>query len=218
MVEPGRSETLEWRMPELDNMPIAEIGLRVQGQQGSTLYLDSLDWQGAPTVTFSRPANERAMARRAWMNGVDEWNDRWAVDFQISQNHGTGLISQGTEEWADYTARARVRIPLATSAGLAARVGGLRRYYAITLCDDGTARLVKARDGVTTLAESAFAWEIDRDYDLELTVAGNRIRASIDGQLVLDATDDDRPLKGGGIGLVAQDGTLVSGPVEVAAG
>ncbi|HVL23909.1 MAG TPA: hypothetical protein VM450_07485 [Thermomicrobiales bacterium] len=156
------------------------------------------------------------MRRRAWVNGVDEWSDRWPVDFQISQNHGTGLISQGTEEWRDYTARARVRIPLATSAGLAARIGGLRRYYAVVLSDDGTARLVRARNGVETLAERAFAWEVERDYDLELTVVGDRIRAIVDGEVILEATDD-RPLTGGGVGLVAQDGTLVSGPVSVTA-
>jgi len=69
---------------------------------------------------------------------------------------------------------------------------------------------------VETLAERAFAWEVERDYDLELTVVGDRIRAIVDGEVILEATDD-RPLPGGGVGLVAQDGTLVSGPVSVTA-
>lgn len=214
---PGEQATLSWRVPDLQGAPVAEFGLRVEGPAGAAVLVDALDWRGAPTVTFTRPGRAGGMARRAWVNGVDEWNDRWLSDFQVSQNHGRGLISQGTEEWDDYAVSARIEIPLAEAAGLAARVGGLRRYYAITLCNDGVARLVRARGDITTMAERQFAWEPDRAYDLSLTVRGNRLRATIDGEVVLEATDDDRPYLGGGVGLVAQEGTIVSGPITVMA-
>ncbi len=95
------------------------------------------------------------------------------------------------------------------------RVQGLRRYYALLLCDDGTARLVKALDGEATLAQQPFAWEFGRPYALGIQVEGNRLQAYIDGQLVFDATDDQRPLDGGGVALVCAEGRLATDAVEV---
>src|SRR3712207_7033614 len=64
------------------------------------------------------------------------------------------------------------------SAGIGARVQGLRRYYALLLCRGGTIRLVKAADGTTVLAEHDFAWEFFRTYGLALEVVGSRDRKS----------------------------------------
>ncbi|HVL23910.1 MAG TPA: ADP-ribosylglycohydrolase family protein [Thermomicrobiales bacterium] len=48
---PGEAAEIAWEVPDLDGAPVAEIGLRIGGAEGSTVYLDALDWRGAPTVT-----------------------------------------------------------------------------------------------------------------------------------------------------------------------
>ncbi|CAA9548646.1 MAG: CBM66 [uncultured Thermomicrobiales bacterium] len=218
-LEPGATSELVWPVGEMGGQPIAQVGIEVGRSDGSagdrSIYLDYLDWDGAPDVTFHRPADDGTMWRRAWMDGVDDFRARWPEPYRIVKNHGTGLISQGTAEWVDYRADAKVKVYLAPSGGLAVRVGGLRRYYALTLCDDGHVRLVKAMDGETTLAEVAFAWEFDRWYELAVEVTGSRIRGWIDGEQVLDASDGDQPLTGGGVGLVVTEGCLGSEAVRV---
>ena len=126
------------------------------------------------------------------------------------------------------------------AAGIAARVQGMRRYYALLLCSDGvdghpTARLVKALDGNTVLAETDFAWEFDEKHDLSLEVvdahevdahevdahhmdahqSSTRLRAWIDGQPVFEARDADRTLSGGGVALVCEEGRTATEIVTV---
>src|SRR5690606_25987459 len=121
-----------WTIPELDSRPIASLGLAVRGGEGATVLVDSIDWKGAPSTTFSTPGNGNTMWRRAWVDGVQAWSSHWNTNpFTVSQNEGTGLISQGTEDWTDYEVSADVTIPLGASAGLAARIGGMRRYLAL---------------------------------------------------------------------------------------
>jgi hypothetical protein len=155
------------------------------------------------------------MWRRAWVDGVDQFEGRWPEPYRISQNSGTGLISQGTADWIDYQVTADVTIMLAREGGIAARVGGMRRWYALLLCDDGTARLIKVREERMLLAEQSFAWELDRSYRLSLIVQGNRITGEIDGQQIFDVVDDNNPLSAGGVALIVTEGTLSSGPVRV---
>jgi hypothetical protein len=213
----GASYDFDWTIPELGGQPIGQVGLEVRSGKGTedTIYLDFMTWDGVPDVQFSRPEGRGSMWRRAWVNGVDQFEGRWPEPYRIVQNHGTGLLIQGTQEWTDYQVEAPVFVHLAKAAGVAARVGGLRRYYALLLCDDGKARLVKALDGNTILAETAFAWEVRRTYDLSLIVVGNRIEARIDGTSVFDVTDEDRPLTGGALALICEEGCLSSDTVSI---
>ena len=91
----------------------------------------------------------------------------------------------------------------------------MRRWYALMLCDDGVARLVKDREAITILAEHPIVVELDRRYRLSLTVRGNRIIGEIDGSTIADVVDDNDPLPAGGVGLIVTEGTLSSGAVRV---
>lgn len=213
-IQPGEESTLTWTIPALDNTPIQQIGLHVNGTAGDRLLLDRLGWSGAPNTTFRKGTGDGMMWREAWVDGVDIWEPRWPVDFQLSQDHGTGLIAQGTEEWTDYTVSATVRSPLAASGGIAARIGGMRRYYALVLAHGGTLQLVKCVNQPEVLAEVPFAWKVDRDYEMSLTVEGASLRGRVD-EVTIEATDAERPLPGGSAGLVVTEGTVVSGPITV---
>lgn len=155
------------------------------------------------------------MWHRAWVNGVDRFEPHWPEPYRLIQNQGRGLLIQGTREWTDYEVSAPVRPHMVTSAGIGARVQGMRRYYALLLVRDGKARLVKALDGDAVLAETGFSWHFDATYELGLKVRGNRLRASIDGEEIFDVRDDDRPLTGGAVALVCEEGRVESESVRV---
>jgi ADP-ribosylglycohydrolase len=214
---PGRDAILTWRIPDLGGEPVAQVEIAVELAEAGAgaVYLDWLTWDGSPDVTLRKPDHRGTLWRRAWVDGVDQFEWRWPEPYRISQNHGTGLISQGTADWMDSRVSADVTVFLAKQAGIAARVGGLRRWYALLLCDDGMARLVKDREDVTTLAEQPFAWQLDRAYRLALTVRDNRITGAIDDQPVLEVVDDDEPLAAGGVSLIVTEGTLSSGAVRI---
>jgi hypothetical protein len=179
------------------------------------VYLDYVAWSGAPDVTLTRPADGGTMWRRAWVNGVDRFDEYSPEPYRLVQNSGTGLLVQGTREWTDYEVSAPVRPHMVTSAGIGARVQGMRRYYALLLVKGGKARLVKALDGDAVLAETGLSWHLDVTYELSLKVEGNRLRASIDGEEIFDVEDEDRPLTGGAVALVCEEGRTESEVVRV---
>ncbi len=215
---PGALADLAWTIPSTGGLPISAVGVEVASatRADGTVYLDSLTWDGAPDIVLANPGGEGVMWRRAWVNGVDQYDYWWPEAYRLVQNRGRGLLSQGTRTWTDYTVRAAITLHLATAAGLAARVQGMQRYYALLLTRDGTARLVKALDGDTVLAECPFAWTFGATYDFALTVRGTHIEAAIDGQVLFAVEDADRPLEGGGVALVVEEGRLMCEAVAVA--
>jgi ADP-ribosylglycohydrolase len=213
---PGTYHEFTWQIPDTGGEPIAEVGVEISGERGAdgALYLDYLTWSGAPHVTLTRPAGG-TMWRSAWVNGVDQC-ERWYPEaFRLMQNHGTGLLMHGSREWTDYRVSAVITPHMVKAAGIAARVQGMHRYYALLLGSDGKARLVKALDGITVLAEQDFAWRFGGSYELSLQVVGGHLEAAIDGRQLFAVDDVDHPLAGGGIALICEDGRMATDAVEV---
>jgi hypothetical protein len=217
MLAPGCDHEFTWTIPETDGAPIAEIGVELysEHQADGTVYLDYLTWDGTPNVVLKRPTHAGDMWRRAWVNGVDHYDARWPEAYRIAQNHGTGLLIQGTREWRNYRVRADVTPHLVTSCGIGARVQGMRRYYALLLCHDGKVRLVKALDGTTELGETELPWEYGQTYLLELQVQETRLQAWIDDKSLFDIEDPASPLDGGGIALICEAGRMACEAVTV---
>ncbi len=226
---PGSEETFIWTIDDLDGSPIAEVGVELSStkQAEGTAYLDYLTWSGTPDVVFKKPSfvgpAQRRLAgglssemwRNAWVNGVDHFDWWWTEPYRIIQDEGRGLLIQGTRDWTDYIADADVTPHMATSAGLAVRVQGMRRYYALLLCDDQKLRLIKALDGDTVLAEVDYTWRFGTSHNLRLAANGNRLTASVNGQQIFDVTDGSRPLSGGGVALVCEEGRTATNVVSV---
>lgn len=205
---PGADHVFAWTAPDLGGQPIAEVGIELSSRKRAdgVVYLDSLTWGGAPRVTFHRPAEKSDLWRRAWVDGTDHYDRWWPEAYRVVVNSGTGMLLTGAREWADYAVSSALTPHLCERFGVAARVQGMRRYYALLLCRDGQARLVRALDGERVLAEVDFAWEFGRAYAFELKVEGERIVGSIDGRVVADVRDP--ALSGGGIALVCTEGRV----------
>ena len=213
----GATHTFEWLIDHTGSAPIAEIGIEISHTQraAGTIYLDYLTWDGTPNVTFQRPDHRGEMWRAAWIDAVDQYNPWWPEAFRLAQNEGRGLLIQGTREWTDYQVSAAITPHLTKAAGLAARVQGLRRFYALLLCADQKVRLIKALDGDTVLAERDFAWQFGETHDLQLQVVGDQIWATVDDQQVFAVQDKERPLTGGSIALVCEEGRMATNAVTV---
>ena len=205
----------EWIIPNTHSQPIAEVGFECQGESG-IVYLDYLTWDGAPYVTLTRPfgSYERRepplVWRQAWVDAMDLWEGWWPEPYRLVQNEGRGLIMQGTREWMDYEVEAAITPWLMDAGGIAARVQGLKRFYALQLEKGNLVRLVKALDGDTILGEKEFEWENHSSYTLKMQVSGDRIKAWVDDQLQFDIVDEDKPLLGGGVAYVVDQGHIGS--------
>jgi hypothetical protein len=216
---PGRSQDLRWTVEDTGGEPISEVGIEICGQNGAsgTVYLDYLTWDGEPNLTLCKPKSGGSMWRKAWVEGLcglAGWSEE---DFRFIQSEGRGIVSTGTRDWRNYTVSAALTPHLAKAFGIAARVGGMRRYYALVLRDNRVAQLIKMLDQETVLAQREFAWEYTATCKLSLTVSGERITASINGESLFDLSDKDAAgaLAGGGIAFYCEEGRVASGPVTV---
>jgi hypothetical protein len=110
------------------------------------------------------------------------------------------IFITGNPEWSDYAIEAGVKLlSLNESAGVVFRYHTNRHYYAFVLADGKTVRLVrhdaielKLRvPGSTQLAEAPFPYQTTRYYRLRVENDGPKMRAYVDGKLVLEASDSD---------------------------
>jgi len=186
------------------------------GRADGTVLLDWLRWDGAPLVTLRRPKDPSDFWRKAWVNNVSFFSKNFPSAFRISQDRGSGIIVCGTREWTDYRLSSEVAVHLGSSAGLAARVQGLRRYYALQLEAGNRACLVKVRDDAcTVLAEAPCRWTFEEPITLALEVRGADI-TGFAGGATLHATDDSgAPFENGGVGLVIAEGAFSTDEIRV---
>jgi len=203
------SNSLTMEVPNLPG-PIFEVGLRLD--KDVTLELEYLKWAGTPEVVFERPSHKGAMWRRAWVDAVDELMSWWEM-FRLIQNQGLGMISQGTREWIDYSVSADVTPHLVSRAGVAARVQGLTRFYALLVTNDQKVQLVRRFHQETILAEAPFDWALGETLNMTLTVKGEHITGEINGAKVLEA--DDSKLDAGAIGLIVEEGRTATNRIQV---
>lgn len=213
----GADAELTWRIPATDGAPIFQIGLQLSATQRAdgVVYLDYLTWDGTPDTTLHQPAGDGTMWRRAWVNGVDLFDNRWGEPYRIVQNEGRGLLIHGTRDWRDYRVSATITPHLIKAGGIAAYVQGMRRYYALLLCNDGKARLIKALDGDTVLAEADVPLQFGHAYDLMLQISNGSIQGWIDQRLLFDVHDQDQLLDSGGVALVCEEGRLATHAVTI---
>lgn len=220
-LRPGETKSIEWIIPdEFDSQPIQSVGIALTSKEATftgKVILDSLGWTGVPRTVLQKPSSERPgqFWMRAWVKGVDglyPWKK-----LTIIQNHGEGIIIQGTRDWTDYRVTAAgFTVQLGQPAGVAIRVRGLNRYYALVFDGDGnTVSLVKALDEKRLVLDSAkFRWQLDVEYEVVIQASGAHIVGKIGGTEVELAVEDDQYC-GGGVGMIVTDGAVSAGPIKI---
>ncbi len=153
----------------------------------------------------------RGVPLEPWANPIIH-DDSWAVGDEEGRSyleqHGVNdrpeqynpLMITGDPEWADATVAAKVRpLSLEQFAGLVFRYHHNRHYYLFALQGGTRARLAVRLPLEKTfrvaewreLAAAPFAYDVTRYYALRVENDGARMRAFVDGSLVLEASDGE---------------------------
>jgi ADP-ribosylglycohydrolase len=214
-LEPGAEHTFSWRVPDMGGQPIATIGVQVRHVEDTparagTIYLDELTWDGPPDVAFIKPSPGGTMWRRAWVDGVDQYDRWWPETYRLVQNEGTGLLIQGAREWTDYRFEATVTPHMAAACGIGARVQGMRRYVALLLGrragGQPCVRLGTVIGEAAAWSEADFDWQLGESYQLRLEVEGRAVRGFVQGRQLLEILSLPPQLGGGGVALICEEG------------
>jgi ADP-ribosylglycohydrolase len=216
-LRPGVAQDFQWQIEDLDGAPIAQFGVEVTADSAvkGRLFIDYIDWTGTPATAFRRPKTDSKMWLRAWVNAVDHVGTRWASAFHLSQNRGTGLFIQGSRDWENYAVQSTIVADPAKSFGLAARVQGLSRYYALTLGPNRVLRLIRNYDGIHVLGEVPYDWSWSVRYRFKLAVTRSSIVGSVNGAELIFYDDSEKPLLDGGIALICEEGLITTDEVSV---
>ena len=216
-LQPGDDlpQLLEWTIPDtFESRPISEIGLVVSGH--GIIKLDSLGWTGEPNTTLRRPSGKRpdVFWSMSWIQSVTESHNVYHPQtLRVAQEAGEGMVSYGTREWKDYSLKIEDFIVMYGEAGVAIRIQGLNRYYAMMFRKSGTVELVKAHDEKrTVLASAKYDWALDDKHDVELKAVGARITGRV-GSVVVEA--EDSAWADGAMGCILISGALQTGVMEI---
>ncbi|KAL4752382.1 hypothetical protein BDW72DRAFT_211975 [Aspergillus terricola var. indicus] len=217
----GSLQSLSWTIPdETDGRPLQRVGLCIQstgdGPLNGTIWLDSLRWNGSPHLVLRRPSTQPGQAwRLSWISNVSKFHsDMSSHSLVLSQSHGEGIAVYGARDWTNYRILVpKLKVNMGAPVGVAVRVQGLNRYYALLLIEGRRVALVKAKDEQRmTLASVAFNWSWDGEYDFVLEADGTSIRGRVQG---VEITASDDQYSEGGIGLVVTEGAICVDSIEI---
>jgi hypothetical protein len=226
-LEPSRKGILLWRIPEIyKSQPIEAVGVSLDAVTGSvdgTIWLDRVHYGGEPQLVLKPPPTTVPwLLNMTWgasfVNGAD-WFQH-VGEFRVTQCRDEGIVIYGTRDWQNYKLHVKgFTIKVGQPAGVAFRVQGLNRYYAVKLIDGDRLAIVKARDEQRTrLATTDCAWEVGIRYDFWIAVFGHDIfgvvRMPGDNMCQLCARDDEYTT--GGVGLVVTEGTITADSIDIA--
>ncbi|XXH02040.1 hypothetical protein Hte_008405 [Hypoxylon texense] len=235
---PGKSKVLEDIVPtSLGGRPVQSVGVTISNGSAEkldgTIWLDSLGWTGVPKLALKASDGNvgdwKQFYKASFVNGADVF-DISSGKFVVAQDDGEGIVTYGTREWTDY----RVVFENFTismnnpgkTAGVAVRVRGLNRYYALRFLRAETSCLKSGWCAVLTkvfdeqhieLARAHFYSMQYTPHCITLEVQGSRILARIKRdsgyEIELKAYDDQ--YKGGGIGLIVKATSVIVQSIEI---
>ncbi len=224
---PDKSQKLKWRIPSTDGNPITQVGFSIESDQANSgsLILNYLTFTGEPNCKFSKPKHigkhkrgvkfsNAKMWKASWVDALDKW-DSGERTFRVCKDSGRGMLITGTNLWKNYKVTSDIAIQRVKTGGLAARVQGLNRYYGLVINASNKLQLIKVINEPKVLKEIDFDLEYYKDYKLSLKVEDNKLSGYLDNKVVLEFTDSSDVLENGAMGLIVEDGTMVTDEVIV---
>ena len=224
---PGKSHNLKWKIPSTEGNPITQVGFSIESEEANSgsLLINYLTFTGQPDCSFYKPkhigehkrgvkTSKAVMWKSSWVNAVDKW-EVGARTFRITKDSGRGIIITGNEAWKNYTVSADIAVQRLNTGGLAVRVQGLNRYYGLVINSSNKLQLIKVINEVNVLKEIDFNLEYFKNYKLSLKIKDNVLSAYLENKLVLEYEDKNNLLDSGAMGLIVEDGTLVTDEIVV---
>ncbi len=208
-------------IPQLPAGLVRDFGIEISAEKRcrGEIFVDAVFIEGDFDVTFP----DKFYQGNAWGGNVQfngwvfdadigrgKFTDDDEPQTQFGKNEGRGELICGTTQWQDYCFEARIKVHLATKAGLVVRYQGKQRYIAITV-EGNVLRLIQRFYEEKTLDEInldslSLTWEQDKLYPLKVVCHGSNINVQLDGVDILQGQDD--VLKRGGAGFMFENGMM----------
>ncbi len=220
LMEKEKWASLTYEIPSIEGGMIEEIGFcfHVKGQHKEvfdfTAMVDDLYVQGSPdySIEFREEKEEvwtglhREISQFTKLKGL-----AYLDDGQVQLSCGDmGALYTGGYNWKDYKATFSITPITGKNHYVNVRVQGAIRSYGAGLLPGGKAAILKNENGFRILKETDFPWEENQEYEIEVTVCGNKITAVFNGETKLRAEDEEHPYEKGGIGLSVESGSHIS--------
>ncbi|MFB7493172.1 ADP-ribosylglycohydrolase family protein [Streptomyces sp. NPDC056161] len=214
--------TVGWQIPRTGNLVPFRVGFAFTAAPGTSAdaRVHELDWGGAPEsfeqsgVLLSSIWDTKPAALACWVSSAKNFEADFAATYSVSHPGPLGVVTTGTRDWTDYAVASRLSLSLHESAGLVVRSRGHRRFCAGILTGGDRLLLIRQHDGRRqVLAETPFAYERDRPYEVELRCRGPRLDLLVDGESRLVGEDPD--VLGGGAGFLVERGAVAADGLRV---
>lgn len=217
---------LRFVVPNTGGRPVYRLGIEMTSEttvDGSVRIRD-IDWTGAPASYVLGKSYEMSPELTPWttdtawlrtfVSSAANLAPDYTTTFCVSHPERGGVVTTGTQDWADYSVASHIEFNQQDGAGLVARSRGHRRYYSAEL--RGSRLVLMKVNGAqqTELASADVAHEVDERHDLELSVVGDNLAACWDGEVRLNATDGE--FASGGAGFVVHRGAFLADGFRVA--
>jgi hypothetical protein len=200
----GERTSLEYTISASGPMLLDRLGLLFTSTAECTAvaYLDRVDWSGDPSFDLDLT---RANAMTGWGYLRGRWFSRGgaltASHYGKDAEAYTGLL-----EWQDYRCEARLKPHCGERHRLLFRVQGAQRSYAFGLAPGGRVAFEVNWQGYREVAAAPFDWNLQREYTLAVAVQGHTMVGFVDGERVLQWTDEDQTWTHGCVGLGVKNG------------
>ncbi|MDX2110435.1 MAG: ADP-ribosylglycohydrolase family protein [Verrucomicrobiota bacterium] len=218
ILNPGEVTELNWVIPDIGLWPIHHVGYTVQGLARDAVVLDWLTYGGTPAIVLNRPSDLKPWTQSIWhrmfQNNLSNCNFSWMCVFNICHDHLNGMIHTGSLDWTDYTVSSTLK-PCLGDFGLLGRVRGLKQFYAVEFTVGQKVSLVRWYHERTVLKEIPFVSKLRDSYRVSLGMKGSSITVEVDGQVLIQTTDEHPFLHSGGVGLLISKGRLEAGAIKV---
>jgi ADP-ribosylglycohydrolase len=210
---------LQFHIPRLNDCCLEEAGIELipmdgKGAKGPSLvcYIDNVDFSGKPNyaIDFAKERIEKWNGLHIEVSQMTYLRGIWTLeDGELSGSYygETAECYTGMLEWDDYSFEAVVLPKLGRHHRINFRVQGGIRSYAVGFAPGGKLVLYKNENGYRALHEADFDWQAEQAAVISVKAEGNRFEVSVNGSLLFDYTDHDRPYLTGMIGFSNAEGS-----------
>ncbi|MGL6198770.1 MAG: ADP-ribosylglycohydrolase family protein [Lachnospiraceae bacterium] len=218
---------ITWKIPDTKGHAIYRLGFRLTSEKrlDGSIIIKSLDWSNAPKVYRMGRSMEMSPSLTPWttttawlkafVSSADHFNPDYTVTFSICHAAENGVVTTGTEDWADYTIKTRMTLSQQDLAGLVGRAKGHRRYYGAALAN-GNAIIYRQQDEKRIeVAKVPYDYQIDDSYDVEFILKGDALSFLIDGKEAVSGHDNYYSC--GQAGFVVDSGAILADGFEIRA-
>lgn len=212
----GARVTVSFKLPAAGGRTIARVGAQLTDQEtNGEALLCSLDWKGAPEHFEIKGSlrnygvNGPNRIMEAFVSSARQYSFDSTVTFTISHTEKNGVVTTGTGDWKNYSVSSRLIPGLLDRFGIVGRCRGHRRYYGLVFWDNKKAAVIKRKGSEERLlAVADCIYENDIGMDVCLTFYKDKIKAAVNGAVLLEAEDGEYTQ--GGAGYMVDCGTVMA--------